>query len=102
MNKRREFWITNPPECWKYTIVSTFQNSIKRENEEVIHVKEVKHDDPENIDLIIKAERELKELIIDIYNGMHKGEGLMGAMPDDEICDIINEKMSKTYGNNWY
>ena len=46
VSDRREWWITNPPWCWKWTLVSCFQGR-EKEGEDVVHVKEVKPDDPD-------------------------------------------------------
>jgi hypothetical protein len=47
---RRNWWIKDPPWCWKFTIVSTFRGM----DDDVVEVKEVMQDDPD-IDLLIKA-----------------------------------------------
>lgn len=51
--ERREWWITNPPWCWKWTIVSCFRGR-NLDGDDIVRVKEVKPDDPD-IDAIIAA-----------------------------------------------
>ena len=55
--ERREWWIANPPWCWKWTMVSCFRGR-NLDGDDIVHVKEVMPDDPD-IDAIIAAATEV-------------------------------------------
>jgi len=55
--ERREWWITNPPWCWKWTHVACFRGK-QTDGEDVVRVREVMEDDPD-IDALIDAATEV-------------------------------------------